>query len=143
MKTQVKLLYSLFHIAAIVFVSAGCDGLHDTTFTIAAETNSSETVVTASAKRVSRQDLEAFLSGFSSRNNMWCHQYDPEMHSMFCGTSPGINIELHENPDSSQLTLRISQFGPWYETEEYLTLRDSLLAEIPEKFPGTFVSGQR
>lgn len=139
---QEKLLYFLLLIALMAFVTIGCDGYHYTTFTIAPDTSTSETILSASTNRVSRQVLEAFLSDFGSKNNMWCHQYDPKMKSMFCGISPGINIELHENLKTSQLTLRLAQFGPWYATEEYITLRDSLLREVPEKFPEAFVSGQ-
>ena len=142
MTTQIKLLHYLLFITAMACSTTGCDGYHHTTFTIAPETNTSETILSVSTNRVSRQDLESFLSDFGSKNNMWCHPYNPKMKFMFCGISPDINIELHENPETSQLTLRLVQFGPWYATKEYTTLRDSLLKEVPEKFPGAFVSGQ-
>ena len=143
MKIQIKILYFLLLIIAFAFVVTGCDGYHHTILTIAPDANTSETMLSASANRVARQDLEAFLSDFGSKNKMWCHQYEPEMHSMFCGISPGINIGLHENPGSGQLTLRIAQFGPWRATKEYLALRDSLKTAILEKFPNAIVSGQR
>ena len=143
MKTLIKAPSFLPFIIAILFVMTGCDGYHHTVFTIAPDTNTSETMLSAFANQVTRQDLEAFLSDFGSKNKMWCHQYEPEMHSMFCGISPGINIGLHENPGSGQLTLRIAQFGPWRATKEYLALRDSLKTAILEKFPNAIVSGQR
>jgi hypothetical protein len=143
MKTLTKIHYSLLLITAIAFIMIGCDGYHHTVFTVDPGAKSSETVLTSSVNRAARPEVEAFLLDFSSRNKMWCHPYDPEKHSMFCGTSPGINVELHEHPDTGLLTLRIAQFGPWRETKEYLALRDSLLAEIPARFPGAFVSGRR
>jgi len=135
-------LYFLLAVTFITIMFGGCDGYHHTIVNLYPDNKPSETVIASSDSQTKRLDVEAFLQDFGSKNNMWCHAYQPDMHSMFCGTSPGINIELHESA-AGRLTIRISQFGPWQATKEYLALRESLIHAMTAKFPGSFVSEQR
>ena len=121
------LLYAFFCLCLLI----GCDQIFKRQLIIDFQSNKLKSLTVSDPGEV--EYLFSRLEGIANKCGLRCTSYHPVQKSYRCvlGT---VKLAAYVTAEKA-VTIELTQFGPWNETEEFVALEKELSAFVKEEFP--------